>query len=69
MFGALAAVACRLAQHPSPVTVPADQSPKLRRALARTNEWLAEDVRFEDIARDVGLAPRSLARRFDDEPG
>lgn len=67
VFGALAAVAWRLAQHPSPVTVPAGQSPELRRALALTNERLAEDVRFEDIARDVGLAPRSLARRFEDE--
>ena len=40
-----------------------------RRALALTNERLAEDVRFEDIARDVGLAPRSVARRFEDECG
>ena len=69
VFGALAAVAWRLAQHPSPVTVPAGQSPELRRALALTNERLAEDVRFEDIAREVGLAPRSLARRFEDESG
>ena len=69
VFGALAAVAWRLAQHPSPVTVPAGQSPELRRALALTGERLAEDVRFEDVARDVGLAPRSLARRFEDECG
>ena len=69
VFGALVAVAWRLAHHPSPVTVPAGQSPELRRALALTNERLAEDVRFEDIARDVGLAPRSLARRFEDESG
>ena len=69
VFGALAAVAWRLAQHPSPVTVPAGQSAELRRALALTHERLAEDVRFEDIARDVGLVPRSLARRFEDESG
>ena len=69
VFGALAAVAWRLAQHPSPVTVPAGQSQELRRALVITSERLAEDVRFEDIARDVGLAPRSLARRFEDEVG
>jgi transcriptional regulator GlxA family with amidase domain len=37
--------------------------------LAVTGERLAEDVRFEDIARDVGLAPRSLARRFETECG
>jgi AraC-like DNA-binding protein len=69
VFGALAAVTWRLAQHPSPVMVPAGDSPELRRALALTNERLAEDVRFEDIANDVGLAPRSLARRFEDECG
>src|SRR6478735_9569441 len=69
MFAALAAVAWRLAQYPSPVTVPAGQSPELRRALAITRERLAEDVRFEDIARVVGLSPRSLARRFEDESG
>jgi AraC-like DNA-binding protein len=67
VFGALVAVVWRLAQHPSPVTVPAGQSPELRRALALTYERLAEDVRFEDIADDVGLVPRSLARRFEDE--
>jgi transcriptional regulator GlxA family with amidase domain len=69
VFGALVAVAWRLAQHPSPVTVPAGQSPELRRALALTDDGLAEEVRFDDVARDVGLAPRSLARRFEDECG
>ena len=67
VFGALAAVAWRLAEQPSPVTVPAGRSPELRRALALTQERLAEEVGFEDIARDVGLAPRSLARRFEGE--
>src|SRR3954464_14751320 len=50
LFGALAAVAWRLAQHPSPVTVPAGQSPELRRALAVTSERLGEDVRLHDAA-------------------
>lgn len=67
MFSALAAVTWRLAQNPSPVTLPSGQSPELRRALALTDAALAEEVRFEDIASDVGLAPRSLARRFEDE--
>jgi AraC-like DNA-binding protein len=67
VFGALAAVAWRLAQHPSPVTVPAGQSPELRRALALTGDGLGEGISFEDVARDIGLAPRSLARRFDEE--
>ncbi len=67
LFGALAAVAWRLAEHPSPVTVPAGRTPELRRALVVTGERLAEEVSFEDVAREVGLAPRSLARRFEDE--
>lgn len=69
LFGALAAVAWRLALQPSPVTVPAGQSPELRRALTLTDARLADEVRFEDVARAVGLAPRSLARRFEDECG
>jgi len=69
VFGALAAVAWRLAEHPSPVTVPAGRSPELRRALALTDDGLVEDLRFEDIAHAVGLAPRSLARRFEEECG
>lgn len=69
LFGALAAVAWRLAEHPSPVVVPAGQSPELRRALTLTSERLTEDLRFEDIAREVGLVPRSLARRFEEEAG
>lgn len=69
VFGALAAVAWRLAEHPSPVTVPAGRSPELRRAMALTGDGLAEDLRFEQVAREVGLVPRSLARRFEDECG
>lgn len=69
VFAALAAVAWRLALHPSPVTVPAGQSPELQQALAITTERLHDDVRFDDVARHVGLAPRSLARRFEDETG
>ena len=69
VFGALAAVAWRLAEHPSPVTIPSGRSPELRRALALTENGLAEELTFEDIAGGVGLAPRSLARRFEDECG
>jgi AraC-like DNA-binding protein len=69
VFGALAAVAWRLAESPSPVTVPAGQSPELRHALALTNDRLAEDIEFQDVAGEVGLASRSLARRFEDECG
>ncbi len=69
IFGALAAVAWRLALTPSPVTLPAGESAELRRALSLTDERLGEDVRFDDIASEVGLVPRSLARRFEDECG
>jgi AraC-like DNA-binding protein len=69
IFSALAAVTWRLADNPSPITVPAGRSPELRRALALTDERLATEVQLEDIASDVGLAPRSLARRFEDEAG
>jgi AraC-like DNA-binding protein len=67
IFGALAAVTWRLAERPSPVAVPAGRSPELRRALALTAERLGEDLAFEEVAHHVGLAPRSLARRFEEE--
>ncbi len=69
MFGALAAVAWRLAERPSPVVVPAGRSAEVRTALRLTEERLAGEVRFEDVARWVGLVPRSLARRFEAELG
>jgi len=69
LFTALAAVTWRLAARPSPVVVPAGRSPELRRALRLTEERLGADVRFEDVAVQVGLVPRSLARRFAEETG
>ena len=69
LFGALVAVAWRLAEQPSPVTVPAGRSPELRRALAVTEERMADDLGFDEVAGEVGLTPRSLARRFEDECG
>ncbi|MET1073271.1 MAG: hypothetical protein ABWY11_11550, partial [Umezawaea sp.] len=69
LFAALAAVTWRLAERPSPVVVPTGRSPELRRALRVTEERLGEQVRFEEVADEVGLAPRSLARRFAEETG
>jgi AraC-like DNA-binding protein len=69
LFSALAAVTWRLAGRPSPLLVATGRSPELRRALDLTRERLGDDVRFEDIAAEVGLATRSLARRFEDEIG
>jgi AraC-like DNA-binding protein len=69
LFAALAAVTWRLAEQPSPVVVPVGRSPELRRALRLTEERLGGEVRFEDLADEVGLVPRSLARRFSEETG
>ncbi|GHJ44190.1 AraC family transcriptional regulator [Catellatospora sp. TT07R-123] len=69
LFAALAAVAWRLAERPSPVVVPSGRSPELRRALEVTEQRLAEELSFEDVAAAVGLSSRSLARRFEDETG
>ena len=69
LFAAVAALCWRLAEHPSPVVVPAGRSPELRRALHVTEERLAAEVTFEEVAAAVGLTPRSLARRFADETG
>ncbi len=69
LFAALAAVAWRLAERPSPVFVPAGRSAEVRKALTLTEARLADEVRFEDVADTVGLVPRSLARRFEAELG
>jgi AraC-like DNA-binding protein len=69
LFAALVAVTWRLAERPSPVVVPVGRTRELRRALQLTEQRLGEVVRFEDLADEVGLAPRSLARRFSDETG
>jgi AraC-like DNA-binding protein len=69
LFAALAAVTWRLAERPSPVVVAAGRSSELRRALRLTEERLGQEIRFEDVAAEVGLTPRSLARRFETETG
>ncbi len=69
LFAALAAVTWRLAERPSPIVVPAGRSPELRRAVSLTEQRLTGEIRFEDVAREVGLTPRSLARRFEEETG
>lgn len=69
LFAALAAHAWRLAERPSPVVVPAGRTREVRAALALTEQRLGEHVRLEDLAREVGLVSRSLARRFEAETG
>ena len=69
MFRALAEVTWALAEHPSPAHMPTGHSTEVRRALEITAQRLADDPRFVDIAGEVGLASRSLARRFEQELG
>ncbi len=69
IFSALATVSWRLAERPSPVVVPAAQSRELRRVLELTEQRLDATLRLEDLASEVGLVPRSLARRFESEVG
>jgi transcriptional regulator GlxA family with amidase domain len=49
--------------------MPTGRSPEVRRVLAITAEWLADDPSLVDIAGEIGLATRSLARRFEQELG
>lgn len=69
IFTALAAVAWRQAERPSPVVIPSGRSAEVRTALRLTEERIGSEVRFDDIATMVGLVPRSLARRFEAEIG
>jgi AraC-like DNA-binding protein len=69
MFRALAAAAWALAEHPSRTHMPTGRSAEVRRALEITALQMADQPRFDAIAADVGLAPRSLARRFEQELG
>jgi AraC-like DNA-binding protein len=69
MFRALAACCWELATRPSPARMPVGRSPEVRRALALTEATIADAPTIEAVAHDVGLASRSLARRFEDELG
>lgn len=69
IFRALVAVTWAAAENRSPAHMPSGRSPELRRALALTESLMAEEPSMVDIARDVGLTPRSLARRFEQEIG
>lgn len=69
MFRALAEATWALAAHPSPARMPSGRSPEVRRAVTITAEQLADAPDFESIAAEVGLASRSLARRFEQELG
>lgn len=69
MFVALGAAVWALAERPSPVRMPAGRSPEVRRALELTEQWLADPLEVDRVAAAVGVAPRTLARRFEAELG
>ena len=69
MFRALAEATWALAERPSPAQMPIGRSAEVRQALAITAERLSDDLRLVDIAAEVGLAARTLARRFERELG
>lgn len=69
-FQTLALIAHRLAETPSPAWITAPRSPEIRRALAATDATLDdESADFDGIAKAAQAAPRTLARRFQDELG
>jgi hypothetical protein len=51
LFRALAAVTWKLAEHPSPARMPTGRSTEVRRALAITEERIADDPRFASDTR------------------
>lgn len=69
MFRALIAATWELASRPSPARMPTGTTHEVRHALELTAHNLQDAPRFDNIAAAVGLAPRSLARRFESELG
>jgi transcriptional regulator GlxA family with amidase domain len=69
MSRALVAATWALAEQPTAARMPSGRSPEVRRALDLTARRIADAPTIGAVATAVGLAPRSLARRFEDELG
>jgi AraC-like DNA-binding protein len=69
LFRALAAEAWRLSRSPSPASIPVPRSARLRRALDLAEARLEDGVRLDEIASEVAMSPRSLARHVSAETG
>lgn len=69
LFRMLAHEVYRLAETPSRATMPAATSAAVARAVALTEEQMADAPTFEAIAAAVAMTPRTLARRFAGEMG
>lgn len=69
VFRMLAAEIARLEETPSLCVLRTPRDRSLAQAIAMTEQHLADDIGFEEIARSVGRSPRTLARRFSEEMG
>lgn len=69
IFQTLATVTSRLALEPSSCWLPVPKSRALQQALELTEERLAKEPCFDEIAAECGQSPRSMARRFASELG
>jgi len=69
IFQALAAETARLCKNPCRCILPQPETASLVRALALTEDAIADSPSFEAIAKAVGQSPRNLARKFSKELG
>ena len=69
LFQMLATVALRLAENPSPLSLPLPTSDPLQRALDLTEATASDAPTFSEIAYQTGQSPRALSRRFAEEMG
>ncbi len=69
LFQTLALAVLRLAETPSPLSLPLPASDQLRRALDLTEAAASDAPTFADIAYQTGQSPRALSRRFAEEMG
>lgn len=69
LFETAAMLAARLSETPSRAVMPAGQSAPVRRALAATDAAIDAPPGFAALADGVGMTPRTLARRFQEELG
>lgn len=69
LFQMLATVVLRLAQTPSPLSLPLPTSEPLRQALELTEASAGDAPTFTEVAYQTGQSPRALSRRFTEEMG
>lgn len=67
LFDTLYMLATRAAEAPNDMWMPVGQSEAVCAALKITEARISEPLSFGEIAQEVGLTERTLARRFQDE--